>query len=64
MLVFVGGLVIGLALGMIVVGFLAVTAYHRGYDEAFFRRRQWRAEIVARRAAGSALPVVAVRKAS
>ncbi len=57
------GTVVGLALGIIVVGFLAVNAFQRGYDEAAFRRRRWRAEIVARRAAERAVPVAAIRKA-
>ena len=50
-MVFVAGLVIGLALGMIIIGFLAVAAYQKGYDEAVGKRRTWRAELVARRAA-------------
>ncbi len=44
------GLLLGVALGMIVVGFLAIGAYERGFDEALERRRAWRAELVARRA--------------
>jgi len=31
---FAAGLMIGLALGLIVIGFLAVAAYQRGYQEA------------------------------
>ncbi len=59
---FVIGLLIGVAFGVIVVGFLAVGAYDRGFDEAL-HRKSWRAELVARRAAARrALP--AVRKAS
>ncbi len=63
MLTFAAGVIIGVAFGLIVVGFLAVTAFQRGYDEALFRRREWRAELVARRAAEHAVPVVAIRKA-
>ena len=62
--IFAAGLVIGLALGLIVIGFLAVAAYQRGYQEGFGRRRQWRAELVARQAAVRSLPAVAIRKAS
>ena len=48
---FVVGLVIGIAFGLIVVGFLAVGAYDRGYNEALHRKKAWRAELVARQAA-------------
>ena len=48
---FVEGFVIGLSLGMIVIGFLAVAAYQKGFDEAVGKRRIWRAELVARRTA-------------
>lgn len=63
MFVFVLGLMVGLALGLIVIGFLAIAAYQRGYEDAFGRRRQWRAELVARQAAVR-MPAVAARKAS
>jgi hypothetical protein len=63
MFVFVLGLMVGLALGLIVIGFLAIAAYQRGYDDAFGRRKQWRTELVARQAAVR-MPVVAARKAS
>jgi hypothetical protein len=36
---FLLGLVIGVALGLVVIGFLAVGAYERGYDAASVRRR-------------------------
>lgn len=62
-LTFAVGLIIGVAFGVMVVGFLAVTAFQRGYDEALFRRREWRAELVARRKAEHAVPVAAIRKA-
>lgn len=54
---------LGLALGLIIIGFLAVAAYQRGYEDAFGRRKQWRAELVARQAAVR-MPAVAARKAS
>ena len=60
---FAAGLMIGLALGLIIIGFLAVAAYQRGYEEAVGKRRVWRAELVARRAAArTATPVL--KKAS
>jgi TRAP-type C4-dicarboxylate transport system permease large subunit len=62
---FTAGLVVGLALGLIIIGFLAIAAYERGYDEAIGRRKQWRAELVARRtAAQRALAAFPARKAS
>lgn len=45
---FAAGLMAGIALGVLIVGFLAVGAYNRGHDDAFFRRKDWRAELVAR----------------
>lgn len=45
---FVIGLVAGISAGVLVVGFLAIGAYNRGYDDALFRRKDWRAELVAR----------------
>ena len=63
MALFAAGLMAGIALGVLIVGFLAVGAYNRGYDDALFRRKDWRAELVARQAvAGRAMP--AARKAS
>lgn len=65
MVTFAAGLIVGLALGLIIVGFLAVAAYERGYDEAVGRRKQWRAELVARRtAAARTLAALPTRKAS
>ncbi|MBI2774296.1 MAG: hypothetical protein HYX56_07385 [Chloroflexi bacterium] len=61
---FAAGLMIGLALGLIVIGFLAVAAYQRGYQAAVGRRKVWRAELVARQAAVRGLPALAARKAS
>jgi len=48
MALFVVGLLIGVAFGLIIVGFLAVGAYERGFNEALERRKAWRAELVAR----------------
>lgn len=45
------GLMIGVAFGVVVVGFLAVGAYDRGFNEALDRRKAWRMELVARQAA-------------
>jgi predicted membrane chloride channel (bestrophin family) len=62
---FTAGLIVGLALGLIVIGFLAIAAYERGYDEAIGKRKQWRAELVARRAAAQrVLAAFPARKAS
>lgn len=59
---FAAGLMAGIALGVLIVGFLAVGAYNRGYDDAFFRRKDWRAELVARQSVvARAMP--AARKA-
>jgi hypothetical protein len=48
MLIFALGLMVGTALGIVVVGFLALRAYEHGYDEALERRKAWRGELVAR----------------
>lgn len=61
---FAAGLIVGLALGLIIIGFLAVAAYQRGYEEAIGKRRTWRAELVARRLAVRAAPAAALKKAS
>jgi len=62
----VAGLAIGLAFGVIAIGFLAVAACERGYDEAIGKRKRWRAELVARRVAAQRTLAAAVpaRKAS
>ena len=44
-------LLAGVALGMILMAFLAIGTYRRGYDDGFFRRKPWRAELRARREA-------------
>ncbi len=61
---FAAGLILGLALGLVIVGFLAIAAYQRGFEEATGRRRVWRAELVARREAVRASAATAVRRAS
>jgi hypothetical protein len=60
---FVVGIVIGVAFGVIIVGFLAVGAYERGFNEALNRKKAWRAELVARQAASHRV-FTAMRKAS
>jgi len=57
------GVVIGVAFGVIVTGFLAVGAYERGFNEALHRRKVWRTELVARQAAAHRV-LTAMRKAS
>jgi hypothetical protein len=57
------GLMAGIALGMIIVGFLAIGAYDRGYTEALERRKAWRTELVARTVVGTRA-LVSARKAS
>ena len=57
------GIMVGLALGLIIIGFLAIAAYQRGYEDAIGKRKEWRAELVARQAAAR-IPAVAARKAS
>ena len=52
MLLFAIGIMAGIALGMIIVGFLAIGAYDRGYSEALERRKAWRTELVARTMVG------------
>jgi hypothetical protein len=63
MLIFAIGLMAGIALGMIIVGFLAIGAYDRGYGDALERRKAWRTELVARTAVGTR-SLVTQRKAS
>ncbi len=45
---FVVGLIVGVALGVVIVGFLAIGAYDRGFTSAMERRKVWRGELVAR----------------
>jgi hypothetical protein len=51
MLIFALGMMVGTALGIVVVGFLAVRSYDHGYTEALERRKAWRGELVARQTA-------------
>lgn len=60
---FVIGLMIGVAFGVTVVGFLAVGAYDRGFNEALHRRKAWRTELVARQAVAQRV-MTGMRKAS
>jgi len=57
------GIMIGLAFGITVVGFLAVGAYDRGFNEALHQKKAWRTELVARQAAAQRV-VMGMRKAS
>jgi len=63
MLLFAIGIMAGIALGMIIVGFLAIGAYERGYTEALERRKAWRTELVSRTLVGTRA-LVSARKAS
>jgi hypothetical protein len=51
---FFAGLFLGVALAIVVLGFLAIDAYRRGYEEADAGRRAWRAELAARQTARAA----------
>ena len=44
-------LIIGVALGTIVTGFVAIGSYERGVHDATYRGAAWRAELRARRSA-------------
>lgn len=57
------GIMIGVAFGVTVVGFLAVGAYDRGFNEALHRRKAWRTELVARQAVAQRT-MAGLRKAS
>jgi hypothetical protein len=57
------GLMIGVAFGVLVVGFLAVGSYERGFNEALQSRKAWRTELVARQAAANRV-MTGMRKAS
>jgi hypothetical protein len=63
MLLFAIGLMAGVAIGMIIVGFLAIGAYDRGYVSALERRKAWRMELSARTLVGTKA-LVATRRAS
>ena len=64
MVIFALGLMVGTALGIVVIGFLAVRAYDHGYDEALDRRKAWRGELLARRAAAVRAYSASLNKAS
>jgi hypothetical protein len=64
MLVFALGMMVGTALGIVVVGFLAVRSYDRGYSEALERRSAWRGELVARQAAAVRAHRATLKRAS
>jgi len=46
---FLVGLIVGAALALVVLGFLAIGSYDRGYENAEMRRREWRGELAKRR---------------
>ena len=58
------GLFMGVALAIVVLAFLAIDAYRRGYEEAAAGRRMWRAELAARHASRAALPTRHVARAA
>ena len=64
MLVFALGLMVGTALGIVVVGFLAVRSYDHGYTEALERRTAWRGELVARQTAAIRAHGATLKRAS
>ena len=54
---FLAGLVIGVTFGMIVIGFLAIGAYNRGYDAAL--SAPWRLELRHRARTSRRVPAAA-----
>ncbi|HEV2011713.1 MAG TPA: hypothetical protein VGS17_11885 [Candidatus Limnocylindria bacterium] len=64
MLIFALGMMIGTALGIVVVGFLAVRSYDHGYDEALERRKAWRGELMARQTAAVRSHQATLKRAS
>ena len=50
-------LLAGVAIGMILMAFLAIGTYQRGYDAGFMLRKPWRAELLLRREAVTAAAV-------
>ena len=64
MLVFALGMMLGTALGIVVVGFLAVRSYDHGYTEALDRRKAWRGELVARQDASIRAHTSSLKRAS
>jgi hypothetical protein len=64
MLIFALGMTLGTALGIVVVGFLAVRSYDHGYTEALERRKAWRGELVARQTAAIRAHTSSLKRAS
>jgi len=64
MLIFALGMILGTALGIVVVGFLAVRSYDHGYTEALERRKAWRGELVARQTAAIRAHTSSLKRAS
>ena len=64
MVIFALGMMLGTALGIVVVGFLAVRSYDHGYTEALERRKAWRGELVARQAVGIRTHTSSLKRAS
>lgn len=50
-------LLAGVAIGMILMAFLAIGTYQRGYDAGFKLRRPWQAELLLRREAVTAAAI-------
>jgi len=63
-LIFALGMMVGTALGIVVIGFLSVRAYGQGYDEALDRRKAFRGELMARQAAAIRGHQASLKKAS
>lgn len=63
-MLFVVGLIVGLTLGLLIVGFLALGAYDRGLREGLERRGLWRAELKARHAAAVIQVAARAKRAS
>ncbi len=64
MLIFALGMMIGTAVGIVVVGFLAVGSYDHGYTEALERRKAWRGELLARQTAAIRAHTATLKRAS
>ena len=64
MLIFALGMMLGTAVGIVVVGFLAVGSYDHGYSEALERRKAWRGELVARQTAAIRAHSSSLKRAS
>ena len=64
MLIFALGMMVGTALGIVVVGFLAVRSYDHGYTEALERRKAWRGELVARQTVAARTHTASLKRAS